>query len=73
VIEVPEHVRDGIVRYLKVAGLSFSAFDFVVRPDGEWRVYEANGPGMWGRLAEECGLPIAQGDAQSRFRRSSAL
>lgn len=49
----------GIARYLDAAGLAFSAFDFVIRPDGDWIVLEANGSGMWGWLAEECGLPIA--------------
>ncbi|MGH3543877.1 MAG: hypothetical protein ACRDSP_12970 [Pseudonocardiaceae bacterium] len=59
VIEVPDHVRAGIARYLDAAGLAFSAFDFVIRPDGEWVALEANATGGWGWLAEECGLPIA--------------
>jgi ATP-grasp ribosomal peptide maturase len=60
VIETPEHVRAGIARYLRAASLAYSAFDFVVTPDGQWVVLEANGSGMWGWLAEECGLPIAE-------------
>lgn len=59
VIDVPDHVRAGIARYLDATGLAFSAFDFVIRPDNEWRVLEANAIGAWGWLAEECRLPIA--------------
>lgn len=59
VIDVPDRVRVGIARYLDAAGLAFSAFDFVIRPDGEWVVLEANAVAAWGWLAEECGLPIA--------------
>jgi ATP-grasp ribosomal peptide maturase len=59
VIDVPDHVRAGIIRYLSTAGLAFSAFDFVVRPDGEWVALEANAVAAWGWLAEECDLPIA--------------
>lgn len=59
VVETPEHIRAGIARYLRAASLAYSAFDFVIKPDGTWVALEANGSGMWGWLAEECGLPIA--------------
>ena len=59
VINVPDRVRAGIARYLAAAGLAFSAFDFVIRPDGQWVALEANAIGAWGWLAEECALPIA--------------
>ncbi|MGH7744416.1 MAG: MvdC/MvdD family ATP grasp protein [Candidatus Dormibacteria bacterium] len=60
VIETPGHIRAGIARYLCAASLAYSAFDFVITPDGRWVTLEANGSGMWGWLAEECGLPIAE-------------
>lgn len=62
VIDVPDHVRAGIFRYLDIAGLASSVFDFVIRPEraqGDWIALEANAAGAWGWLAEECGLPIA--------------
>lgn len=59
VIDVPDQVRAGIARYLEAAGLAFSAFDFVVHPDGAWTCLEANAVAAWGWLAEECDLPIA--------------
>lgn len=64
VIKIPQHIRAGIARYLRAASLAYSAFDFVIRPDGEWVALEANGSGMWGWLAEECGLPIADAIAE---------
>ena len=60
VVEVPDRVRAGIFRYLDIAGLTSSVFDFVVRPDRAWVALEANGAGMWGWLAAECELPIAE-------------
>ncbi|MGH3840884.1 MAG: hypothetical protein ACRDS0_05475 [Pseudonocardiaceae bacterium] len=60
VIETPDHIRAGIARYLHAASLAYSAFDFVITPDGTWVTLEARGSGMWGWLAEECGLPIAE-------------
>jgi ATP-grasp ribosomal peptide maturase len=64
VIETPEHIRTGIARYLRAASLAYSAFDFVITPDGQWVTLEANGSGMWGWLAQECGLPIAEAIAE---------
>lgn len=62
VIDVPDHVRAGIFRYLDIAGVASSVFDFVIRPGrapDEWIALEANASGAWGWLAAECGLPIA--------------
>ncbi|MGH3903502.1 MAG: hypothetical protein ACRDTE_04835 [Pseudonocardiaceae bacterium] len=66
VIDVPDHVRAGIFRYLDIAGLASSVFDFVIRPESaqgaaqdDWIALEANAAGAWGWLAEECELPIA--------------
>ncbi|MFY9808268.1 MAG: hypothetical protein WAK86_13505 [Pseudonocardiaceae bacterium] len=64
VIDTPEHICVGIAHYLRAASLAYSAFDFVITPDGTWVVLEANGSGMWGWLAEECGLPIAEAIAE---------
>lgn len=59
VIEVPDPVRAGIFRYLQLARLASSVFDFLIRPGEAWIAYEANGAGTWGWLADECQLPIA--------------
>lgn len=68
VIETPVHIRAGIARYLRAASLAYSAFDFVIKPDGAWVVLEANGSGMWGWLAEECALPIAEAIAEELIK-----
>ncbi len=38
---------------------NFGAFDFVVQPDGTWRVLECNPAGQWLWLEYQAGLPIA--------------
>lgn len=71
VIDVPDHIRAGIFRYLDIAGLASSVFDFVIRPgsaQGDWIALEANAAGAWGWLAEECGLPIAAAFADTLTR-----
>ncbi|MGH3767078.1 MAG: hypothetical protein ACRDTX_18305 [Pseudonocardiaceae bacterium] len=54
VIETPDHIRAGIARYLHAASLAYSAFDFVITPDGTWVTLEARlrdvgmvGRGVW--------------------------
>lgn len=59
VIDVPDLVREAMIRYLDAFGLAFGAFDFVATPDGEWVVLECNPAGQWLWLADETGLPIA--------------
>uniref|UniRef100_UPI003F499654 hypothetical protein n=1 Tax=Amycolatopsis sp. CA-096443 TaxID=3239919 RepID=UPI003F499654 len=69
VIDVPHRVRTGIARYLDAAGLAFSAFDFVIGPDGtSWTCLEANPAGTWGWLAEKCDLPIADAIADELIK-----
>lgn len=41
-VDVPEAVADGVRAYLRRAGLVYAGFDFVVTPDGEWVMLEAN-------------------------------
>lgn len=59
VISTPDHIRQSVLTYMTDASLTYSAFDFVVRPDREWVFLESNSFGQWGWLAEECRLPIA--------------
>jgi len=60
VIEVPQDILQASHAFLARSGLLFGAFDFIVRPDGEWVFLECNAGGQWGWLAEECNLPIAE-------------
>lgn len=65
VVECPHFITSRIGRFLESCVLVYGAFDFVVRPDGEWVFLECNSGGQWGWLAEECGLPIAAAIAEA--------
>ncbi|WP_416970375.1 MvdC/MvdD family ATP grasp protein [Streptomyces sp. 4F14] len=49
-IEAPTEVTFGVTVYTARLGLEYAAFDFVVRPDGEWVFLEANPSGQWAWL-----------------------
>lgn len=59
VVEAPPDLLSASRAFLEHSGLLFGAFDFIVRPDGEWLFLECNAGGQWGWLAEQCNLPIA--------------
>lgn len=56
-IDVPVHVHNGIVAYMKRFGLLYGAFDFAVTDD-HWYFLECNSNGQFGWLEAETGLPI---------------
>lgn len=59
-VDIPAEVAGRSRAYLRAFGLTYGAFDFVVRAGDEDWVLECNAAGQWGWLAEECGLPIAE-------------
>lgn len=60
IVEPPETVVTGMSRFLKTFGLAFGAFDFVVRPDGEWVMLECNPFGQYGWLEDALDLPVTR-------------
>jgi glutathione synthase/RimK-type ligase-like ATP-grasp enzyme len=46
--------------FLRRLGIRFGAFDFALRPSGEYVFFELNPNGEWGWLQKTCGLPIAE-------------
>ncbi len=71
-VHCPAQVTDGVLRYLKAAGLVYGAFDFVVRGDtNDWVMLECNASGQWGWLAEYCDLPIASAIADELTREAT--
>lgn len=58
-IDTPDHIRHGVAAYLEAMGLAYGAFDFVVRPDGQWIFLECNPNGQWGWLPDEADVAIA--------------
>jgi len=59
IIEVPDTVISQVQEFMRQLRLRFGAFDFVVRPDGNWVFLECNANGQWAWIEEETGVPIA--------------
>ncbi|WP_309117466.1 ATP-grasp ribosomal peptide maturase [Saccharothrix sp.] len=59
-IDPPAHVADGVRAYCAALGLLYGAFDFVVRPDGEWVFLECNAGGQYGWIEQEIRAPITE-------------
>ncbi|MFC9253002.1 ATP-grasp ribosomal peptide maturase [Amycolatopsis thailandensis] len=57
-LEPPPDVVTGIREYCVVFGLTYGAFDFVIRPDGEWVFLECNSGGQYGWIEDAIGAPI---------------
>jgi len=58
VVEPPETVVAGMLRFMRYFGLSFGAFDFTITPDQEWVMLECNPFGAYGWLEDALELPI---------------
>lgn len=58
VVDPPEPVTTGMLRFLRAFGLTFGAFDFAVTPDEEWIMLECNPFGAYGWLEDALDLPI---------------
>ncbi len=57
-VSLPEAVAEAVSAYLKASGLAYAGFDFVVTPDGEWVMLEANSGPQFGWLQAATGAPI---------------
>ena len=62
-VDLPAEVARRVRRFMNIYGLNYGAFDFAVRPDGEWVFYECNPAGQWQFVAQATGLPIAEAHA----------
>ncbi len=58
-IQAHEAVADGVRAIMDQLGLVFGAFDFLVRPDGDWVFIELNPNGQWAWTEQAAGLPIS--------------
>ncbi len=58
-IPIPEPVINGVRRYMTRSNLTYAGFDFVVRPDGQWVMLEANSGPQFGWLEAATGAPMA--------------
>jgi glutathione synthase/RimK-type ligase-like ATP-grasp enzyme len=59
-IRVPDEVARPVRVMMERLGLVFGAFDFIVRPDGQWIFIELNPNGQWAWTEQAAGLPISR-------------
>jgi ATP-grasp ribosomal peptide maturase len=59
-IEPPPDVIAGAVAYCAQLGLVYGAFDFVIRPDGQWVFLECNPGGQYGWIEDAVNVPITE-------------
>lgn len=57
-LEPPSYVVAGVLEYCIEFGLLYGAFDFVIRPDGEWVFLECNSGGQFGWIERAISAPI---------------
>lgn len=70
-VELPDRVRVGITAFMKAFDLIFGAFDFGIRDDGEWVLFECNPFGAYGWLESKLGFPITEAIADVLERAES--
>lgn len=56
---VPAEITTAVQVMMDRLGLLFGAFDFIVRPDGQWVFIEINPNGQWAWIEQAVGLPIS--------------
>jgi ATP-grasp ribosomal peptide maturase len=59
-IEPPATVSASILQYCVELGLTYGAFDFVIRPDGDWVFLECNASGQYGWIEDAIKAPITE-------------
>ncbi|MFC9688884.1 ATP-grasp ribosomal peptide maturase [Kribbella sp. NPDC056951] len=58
-VRVPVEITTAVRAMMDRLGLLFGAFDFIVRPDGQWVFVEVNPNGQWAWIEQATGLPIS--------------
>jgi ATP-grasp ribosomal peptide maturase len=59
-ITPPVSVSAGVVGYCAELGLTYGAFDFVIRPDEQWVFLECNPGGQFGWIEDAISAPITE-------------
>ena len=57
-IEIPVHIRSGVVDYCRALSLTYGAFDFVVAPGGRWWFLACNPGGQYGWIEDAVSAPV---------------
>lgn len=59
-IDLPACVVAGVLAYCAEFSLVYGAFDFVIRPDGDWIFLECNPGGQYGWIEDAINAPITE-------------
>ncbi len=60
IIDIPSETKAAVASYMKLAGLNYGAFDFLVQADGNMVTLEINPEGNYSWIEEETTLPISE-------------
>jgi ATP-grasp ribosomal peptide maturase len=58
VLDLPPDVEKGLRAFMAEFRITYSAFDFVITPSGEWVLLESNPGGQYGWLESRTGIPL---------------
>lgn len=72
-ITLPNEVSSLCLKMMEILGLSFSAFDFAITPEGKFVFFEVNPNGQWYWIEYLTHLPISQTIAQLLLKSHSSL
>ncbi len=64
IIDIPPDIKAAVAAYMKLSGLNYGAFDFLVRSDGSMVTLEINPEGNYSWIEEETALPISESIAE---------
>ncbi|MEK7193684.1 MAG: MvdC/MvdD family ATP grasp protein [Patescibacteria group bacterium] len=62
--DLPNEVRDALLKLMKSWDLSFGAIDMILTPEGQYVFLEINPSGQWGWIEELTGMPISRAIAE---------
>ncbi|HEU0087325.1 MAG TPA: ATP-grasp ribosomal peptide maturase [Pseudonocardiaceae bacterium] len=58
VLDLPSDVEKGLRAFMAEFRITYSAFDFVITPSGDWVLLESNPGGQYGWLESRTGVPL---------------
>ena len=64
IYKLPSRIEQQLIQFNKYFGLSFSTFDIILTPQGEYVFLECNPNGQWYWIEELTGLPISAAMAE---------
>lgn len=59
VVDIPSRIATSVRSFMRLSGISFSALDFVITPEGRWVFLESNSGGQYGWLTPTLGTSVS--------------